>query len=300
LANTYTYFAFGLVINSEIELKELPEIKGNPDVIIRFGIVPDVLENFNYKGVCFEAMPGKLLLKPLNIARYLIINGNEIIVEPIDKSNEPAIRLFLLGSAMGALLHQRNILPLHGSCINFNNQAVVFAGVSGSGKSTLSAKLCEKGYPSLADDISAISFNKEAPILLPGIPQLKLWRDSLIKLKIETSGLQKVRAELEKYLFPVDNFNLSHKMPLKKIYIISTKNQAGTEIEKINGIDKFNLLKTHTYRYNFVRGMNLELSHFKLASGLASKIEVCKLSRESNGFEIDKLADIVIDDLNRF
>jgi hypothetical protein len=299
LKASYTYFAFGLVINSEIECKELPETKGTPDVWIRYGQVPEVLENFSFKGVCFEAMPEKLLLKPLNIARYLIKNGNEIIVEPIDRSNEPAIRLFLLGSAMGALLHQRNILPLHGSSINFNNQAVVFTGVSGSGKSTLAAKLCEKGYPSLADDISAISFIHEKPVLLPGIPQLKLWLDSLTKLQIELSGLQKVRAELEKYSYPIKNFNLIKEIAIKRIYAISIRNRGGIEFEKITGIDKFNVLKTHTYRYNFVRGMNLEVGHFKMATELASKIEICRISRESKGFEIDKLADLIIEDINR-
>jgi len=289
-----------LIIDSEIELKELPDTKGTPDVTIWFGNVPENLGNFSYKGVCFETMPKKLLLKPLNIARYLITNGNEITIEPIDKSNVQAIRLFLLGSAMGALLHQRNILPLHGSSIGFNDQAVVFAGVSGSGKSTLAAMFNKTGFPSLADDISAISIINEKPVLLPGISQIKLWHDAIIKLKINPSNLLKVRSELEKYYYPVNNYNFANAITLKRIYILSIRNQGGIEIEMVSGIEKFNLLKTNTYRYNFVRGMNLEVEHFKMATNLASKIEICKISRESKGFEIEKLADIVISDLNRF
>ena len=299
MANSFTYFAFGLVISSEIACKELPEFKGNPQVFIKYGFVPLSLGESSYKGVCFEALSGKLLLKLFNIARFLIINGNEIIVEPFEKPDMQAIQLFLLGSAMGALLHQRKLLPLHGSSINFNNKAIVFAGVSGSGKSTLAAKMFEKGYPTLADDISTISFTQEKPVLMPGIPKIKLWSDSLIKLKIDSSNLQKVRTELEKYYFPVNNQNFVNEMELKRIYIISNRHQQGIEIQKISGIDKFAALKTNTYRYNFVRGMNLEVEHFKMATELGSKIEIFRLSRENKGFEIDELADRVIEDLNR-
>ena len=50
-----------------------------------------------------------------------------------------AVRLYLLGTCMGALLFQRKLLPLHGSAVVINGKAYAFVGDSGAGKSTLAA-----------------------------------------------------------------------------------------------------------------------------------------------------------------
>jgi len=57
-----------------------------------------------------------------------------------------------MGSAMGALLHQRNILALHAGTIAVNGGSVIFCGPSGIGKSTLAAGFRRRGYPNVAGD----------------------------------------------------------------------------------------------------------------------------------------------------
>ena len=91
------------------------------------------------------------------VARYLVSGGCEIIIEPHPTATEKDVRLFLLGSAMGALLLQRGIWPLHGSAIAGRSGAALFVGVSGSGKSTLVGAFHQRGFQVLADDVCAIT-----------------------------------------------------------------------------------------------------------------------------------------------
>ena len=89
---------------------------------------------------------------------------------------------------MGALLHQRNILILHGSAIKVNGESVIFVGPSGVGKSTLAAGFTKRGYPFLVDDVCALSVGCNHPLVIPGFPRLKLWADTLKKIDTDTDG----------------------------------------------------------------------------------------------------------------
>lgn len=293
----YSYSAFGLKIASEIECPEMQVTSGNPDVTIRIGSVPDNLSVSSFKGVCFEVLPGQLLLKALNVAKYLVSEGREIIVEPIDGADENAIRLFLLGSAMGAILHQRFILPVHGSAAIINDSGVIFAGISGSGKSTLLAYLISKGFKAITDDIAAVTFQGDIPFILPGLLHIKLWEDSLQKLKIQKENLQKVRYELDKYQFPILHDHSVQKTILKSIYILNVKNEKGISIKPISGIEKFTFLRNNTFRVNFIKGLKREKSHFELCNKLASNVEVKLLSRENKNFALEQLAETLITDM---
>ncbi len=55
------------------------------------------------------------------------------------------VRLFLLGSVMGAVLHYRGVTPLHGNGFVHEGGAVLVLGNMGVGKSTLAAALVKKG-----------------------------------------------------------------------------------------------------------------------------------------------------------
>lgn len=284
----YKYKIFGLVVSSEIECPEINIVSGAPDVVIRFGYVPLTFDFPSYKGACFESTPGKLLLKVMNVARYLVSNGNEIIIDPEPNADEPSIRLFLLGSAMGALLLQRGILPLHGSSISANNEAIVIAGMTGMGKSTLAARLLLERFEPLADDIAAINFKDNIPYVIPGIRHLKLWRDSLLKLNIQTDGLKKVRNELEKfYYLPKLKFR-NNAYPLKMIYILNYHNDGEIEIRALSGVEKFRVLRNNIYRRSFVEGMDMEKTHFELIGKLASKTKISKLFRGKKDLKLTR------------
>ena len=199
----YSYWVFGLQVTSELSLPELYAGAEPADVVIRRGPVPDDLPDAQAHGVLYQAAPGVFRLKVNGIARYLVTDGREIVVQADADADASAVRVFLLGSAMGALLLQRGILPLHTSAIESAGRCVAFAGNSGRGKSTLAAAFHGRGYRVLADDVLAVRDGRGVPpMAYSGSRELKLWADALDLLEIEADGLRRARPQVEKSCLP--------------------------------------------------------------------------------------------------
>lgn len=300
MSDTKTYFAFGLFIQSEIELPGPPVFVNNPDVVIKYGEVPESLPNAVHKGVCFEAFHGQLLLKVPNIASFYISNGNKIIINKKADSNPETVRLFLLGSALGALLHQKGVLPIHASAVLIDNSAVLLAGVSGVGKSTLAAAFRKKGYSILTDDIAAIHKKGDAVVFFSGFPQLKLWKDAVKKLDIDLKVISKVREEFEKFSVPLeDSYVANNPVQVKAMFVLTPRNNELVSLQSLKGIEKFNALKNNTFRYNFIKGLIQNSNHFPLVTQLASEIKIYRLYRESAGFNTDILIETILQELSK-
>ncbi|HCT30457.1 MAG TPA: hypothetical protein DIW31_06930 [Bacteroidales bacterium] len=295
LITRYTYKAFGLIIDSEIECPELIPATGNPDISISLGNIPKSLNSPLFSGVRFQTSGKEFLLSVDGIARYYVKNGNSITIEKAINANLSDVRLFLLGSAIGAIIHQRGLIPFHGSSVKIGNEAIILSGLSGAGKSTLAVAFKQKGYQLLSDDISVISFNADgSPLTNPGFPYMKLWSDSILKLGDNPSNYSKIRGEIGKHRFPIKNSFWDKPLPLGKIFIISTSNLGDSKIEPIKGIEKFSMLKTHTYRFNFVVGAEMQTKHFNSFELLSKNVAVYRLIRPSGKFPFDELIDLVL------
>jgi len=292
LAEINKYSAFGLNIASEFKLPELPESTfEQPEVTIRWGENPAELTDIRGRGVLYQARKDDFLFRLDTVGSFRVQNGKEITVERLNKATDDEVRLFLLGSAFGALLMQRNLLPFHGSTVVKDDKAYVIGGISGAGKSSLAAALVKKGYRLLADDISVIQIENGKPIVLPGIPHLKLWEDVLKKLEEDSSQYVKVRPQLLKYRKPAGSEFLTLPVPLESITVLSTKNTEGFETEAIKGAEKFNVLKNNTYRYQFVEGLEKTMPHFKLTTELAASSRIYKVQRPTSPLLLKELAD---------
>ena len=116
------------------------------------------------------ATPDSLWLEVPNVARFHVQCGNSILVDQAPGTDEDSIRVFLLGSALGAVLLQRGQLVLHGNAIRIGDQCMICAGSSGAGKSTLAAGFMQRGYQVLADDVVPMDRQCRA---LPGFPHIK-------------------------------------------------------------------------------------------------------------------------------
>ena len=123
-----------------------------------------------------------MTLDRANVGRFRIMRGQEIVVQPHPDASQRNIRMFLLGSALGALCHQRGLFLIHANGIQVEQGAFAFAGRSGAGKSTLAAYLENEGFPLICDDVCAVDLSGGAPCVWPGAARLKLWKDSLSRL----------------------------------------------------------------------------------------------------------------------
>jgi hypothetical protein len=181
----YAYSCFGLHIRSEMTLPELgsryqdAEAAAGPAIDIKLGPVPLELPDSHRNLRSMQVADGTVQLNVHDVARYRIRDGREITVEPEPDSTQRNVRLFLLGSAIGVLCHQRGLLPLHANAIVANGSAVAFVGGSGAGKSTLAAHFSRAGYQVLCDDICVVSCDESGrPFAWPGLPRLKLWQEA--------------------------------------------------------------------------------------------------------------------------
>lgn len=297
----YHYSAFGLSIASEINLPELLESEpGSAEVLIRFGFVPGSLENPKSRGVRYQASPGSFLMVLERIASFLVTGGNEITIAPGEHAKEEDIRLFLLGSAFGALLHQRKNLVIHGSAIQWDNQALLFSGLSGAGKSTLVASLMREGYPLITDDVCAIRFdNEENPLVQPGYPQVKLWTDAILRLGDQPENHRKLREQIEKYGLQAGAFFVNKEVRAGKVFILSTKNAGEHSLEEIKGVEKFTALRNNTYRFQFIDGLGITSEHFRLSGLLAGHCRIFRLVRSLSPDHRDTFASFVLNKLRR-
>ena len=160
------------------------------------------------------------------------------------RPNDTDVRLFLLGSVMGALMHQRGRLPLHGSAIRLpDGTAAIFMGPSGVGKSTLAAAFRQRGYVVAADDISLIFTGDDGvPLLQPAYPELKLWAEAAAKIGEDAQTLPRARTQLEKYSLCFHHQFDATPLPLRRLYLLETTEDENFEIIRLQGMEKMAVL----------------------------------------------------------
>lgn len=291
----FTYYCWGLNILSELECPELIEGAGSADVSVVLGSTPESLPDAEFRGVRYEMTQNQFLLSVDKVARYHVMNGDRIIIEPVPDSDPHAVRLFLLGSAFGALLQQRGLVPMHASVMEIGGQAVMFCGPSAMGKSTLAMTLYSRGHRMLADDVCVVKLDEKGlPLAIPGYPQLKLWADTLTALKTEKPAkLTRVRPGMEKYNLDTRAGFCRTTLPLKAIYFIGRANSLSFELTPILGKDKFITLFHNTYRVQYLDRLINKSFHHRLCTAIAKKVDMFRLIRPEAPFLPEKLADLV-------
>ena len=153
----------------------------------------------------------------------------------------------------GALLHQRGVLPLHGSAVATPAGAALFLGASVSGKSTLAAEFQRRGYRILTDDICAIAPGPDgASHLWPGYPRLHLWADAADKLSIALAGLERVRPKLEKYSLPLDDFS-PRSVPVSAVYGLRPVNSGGIRLTALSSEESVKEIASNVFQPKFAK-----------------------------------------------
>lgn len=292
------YRAFGLTFQSCLPLPARPAARGTaPDVCISYGTVPCELAHAVSRRGRHQAAPHEWLLAIEGIARYLVTEGRTIIIDRHASAMDADVLLFLLGSALGALLHQRHDLVLHGSAIEAHGGAFVFLGLSGSGKSTVAAALRQRGYRVLTDDVCVVRAGARGVLeAQPGLPQLKLWADALATLEIPAQPLPRVGAGLDKRAMRVRSGFATRARPLTRLYILQPAETAHVELAPLSGSRKFTVLLEHTYRFSYLEGLGTRATHFQHAIDVARSMPIVVVSRPRESCAIDELIDRLVSD----
>jgi hypothetical protein len=299
------YRAYNLTIASCLDGLPLLLGYGNPDLVIQYGDVPDELPHATTRTPYFHAAPGEAILYIPNVAKYWIQDGHSITIQRHSDVSDEQVCTFLLGSAFGALLHQRGLLVLHGSAIarslteSIDTGAILFLGRSGAGKSTLAAAFQQQGYAVMTDDICAIAVQDTLSYLYPGYPHIKLKQDACEKLGYAPEDYPRLNDydDLKYRLSP------KHTIPaqpicVKKIYVLVPSSHRQISLKPVEGAAQFAELSRQTYRLTLLNGMGYSKQHFQHCAQIANQVPIVRAIRPSHGFFLQELVSGIQADLD--
>ena len=276
----YHYQVFGLHLEADLIIPELLSYSDDShvEIVIKRGIVPYSL----HSQVC-ETIQGnndQLLITTKNIGRFIIESGKYITYQTYHNTSTSDLRLFLLGSCIGALLQQRNYIVLHGCAVSVNaEQSIIFIGTKGAGKSTMAAYYAQQKAAVLTDDICLITFDSAGiPYLVPSYPQIKLWQNSADLLGISTRKLRRFYGQNGKLGLPVNHLFVQKPFSITHIYEIVAEKHAAT---RITGHTKLTKLIDHSYRYHFITKMSRAFNYVKSLMYLANTVNISTTHRIS-------------------
>lgn len=285
------YRVFGLRLQSALPLPELhPDdvaygaVDGAIDVDVRLApapppdtpeLLPDVRVDAHH-----------FWMDVPRVGRFLVRNGREMIVEPCPVAPDGDVRAYLLGSAMGALLQQRGLLPLHASAVAVGGRAVAFIAPAGSGKSTIAMHLQHRGHRVICDDICAVEVREGRARLRPGLRNLKLWRASLGAIARTPDGLEPVLIDMDKYRVPVDAPAGDCIFDLAAVVLLGWSEEPA--ITPLPGAEAVSALVANTFRGQLVAPMGRQAAHWRQCLDLFNAVGVHRLVRPRS---LDRLAE---------
>lgn len=285
------YNIYGLRIQTEIACPGLPfdpRPDGNPDVTIRL-LPPVPAASESLENGYYEVRPGVFRLEIRGVGRYLVEEGSRISVEPMEGSSADEVRLFLLGSVIGALLYQRGLFPLHGSAVETRWGAMIFVGAQGVGKSTLAARFYRRGYRLLSDDVCAVTTRLGKLQVLPALAQLRLCADAYERL----DSLQNARFHVDKFVVSVNQGYCPDPVPLKAIHVLVDQDDGEPQFEVLRGFDRVERLLENLYRPQFLKGQETQSDLMRLAGQIAQKAPIAMVSRKRDPELVDGLIDFL-------
>ena len=291
------YWAFGLYIFSEIDFPELYKIqpRKTTDIKVLIGIVPTKVDAS--KGFLSDQLtitPNSFIFKVDGVASYFVENGTTITIE-FDKATDlNTMRLFCLSNAFAALLHQRNVIPIHAAAFVHDEELVLLMGSSGSGKSTTLAALINKGYIPFSDDICVPYLNSsdKAWYAYSSYPMMKYWADTFKKVDIGNADEEKkIRPTVEKYAVYFHERFIAEPRKIKLLILLdSDPFIENVRSNEMTGIQSFEKILEQAYRKEYLAHECLIEEHFIQTSIMAKDLNSILISRPAN---LDSIASIV-------
>lgn len=262
----YFYRAFEMSIASEIRLDMLNET--TPFISAEVSVIretADYLKKFKAENQgsiqVTETSEGEFWffcrehVTAFNVSdrvSFIIESGSKISVVSDDSSAaDGLLAVFILGSCMGAVIHQRGRLPIHGSCVARDGKSLIIMGDSGAGKSTVAREFLRHGWKLVTDDVTVVDFAEGRPQAVPSYPSQKLWEDAVDHYGIDESSLTPLFQEerKEKFHVAVEDLFCSARTDLAyAVWLIAGPEDCSLETVSVEGFPVVDRFMRNIYR----------------------------------------------------
>lgn len=294
----YCYKVYGLNIKSEMIIPELTILedseRDNIDVKIVYKEMHEDISKLIEKGINAHYKKQRMWFHIKGVASYCICNGNEITIDICENSDPQLVKVYILGSVLGMILLQRNIVAIHGGSIVIDDKGCIFTGDKGAGKSTLTTALRQRGYKFVSDDVAAIKMNK-VNMINPGFGYQKLCEDTMEKLGYDTSKYEPFRSDMNiKYIVPALDSFVKEEVPFKAVFELTVGEVDSVKIEEITGIEKIQNFMKNIFRIEMLHySGGISTEYFKKCVEIAKEIKYYKIIRPKDKFTVDEQIAII-------
>lgn len=294
----YAYRAYGLNIRSQLALPELVAAGGESSADVRIGFgAAGRAPGETGEGVV-HASPDRVILAYPGVADFCIEGGRQIVIEAQSAADPHLLRTYLLGPALGILLHQRQLLVIHASAVEWEGELVAFLGEKGAGKSTLAAACVAAGRAALADDLVAIDATGAFPTAHWGFPQLKLFPESAALVSADHHALPKLHPQSPKRAYRHAFWSHPAKpYRLRCAFVLADADEES--IEPMKGPLAFAQWVEHTYVRGLLGPTRSAATHFRQVMAVTRRTPLCRLSRRRSLASLSNVVSMLEGSLER-
>ncbi|MBE5963137.1 MAG: hypothetical protein E7256_17455 [Lachnospiraceae bacterium] len=293
----YYYYIYGLVLESDIKFASMKEIENHQysDVSIEIGIMPQKVKESIASGQEYVIRKDEVWFYIPDSGSYYIENGERILVEKKQQSDQNLVECFILGACLAHLLLQRQEVPIHGGANVVDNKALIIMGECGAGKSTLTTALRLDGFPVIADDISTVHIVNETAMVMPAAPRQKLCRDTAIRFGLDLHNLDYISEGKDKFAVDLKQDFCTVEKEAGVIIEICLSDQEEASISEIIGIDKVYTILNNIQRKVYFDAVGVNPVIMKKVVKIASTVRMYRILRPKGKETLNEIKELLLD-----
>ena len=285
----FRYSAYGLTVESDLELRGLRVVEPSvtsADVEVRCMPVP--LSEEQAKGNWHRIEPRQSHLVWEGVGSFLIQDGLRIHYQQASEATHGSVSQAVLGPAMGLLLQQRGLVPLHASALAIDGVAIGIAGDSGMGKSTTAQALHSRHHVLVTDDIAALSCDDGQVTVRPGHAALRLWPDSMLRVDVNPAAHERLHAETQKRRHDLSDGVATEPLRLASIVVLCDGDEE--RLERLSAPHSAFELLRHYYYPELTGAVSSPSVLLQQCGDIAERLAVYRLHRRKTA---DAIAGMV-------